>query len=288
MSTTRSVTTAIIPASGFNTRRLPVTAAFPKDFMPIGNRPSIDYLVDDLVKAGITDIYMVVHPFQRNLFERYFHSYDALDQHLRRKQKQAALEQLQMLRQRANFHFIDDNTTHTGSMYGSTIPLRLTLEQLPELENFIYASADDFTVRIDGGSDIADLVKMFQDSDGDGAVLGMTASLQELKHLGVFEVEPTGDFHWFRQVVEKPAHPEKLPEPRLANIGKYLLTASVRSSVNETPANPSNNEFMITDVLNAFAGEHRIAVCQAKGTYYDVGTVENWLAANQALGGAHG
>ncbi|HUC87346.1 MAG TPA: sugar phosphate nucleotidyltransferase [Candidatus Saccharimonadales bacterium] len=283
MSTPPTITTAIIPASGFNTRRLPVTAAFPKDFMPIGNRPAIDYLVDDLVRAGITDIYMVVHPFQHDLFERYFHGYEELDHHLQRKHKQVALDELHTLRARASFHFIDNTVTVAGGMHGSTVSLRLALEQLSGLDGFIYASADDFTVRSDGGSDMVDLVQAFQSTGADGAVLGMTAPLADLKQMGVFEVRPEAGTPWLKQVVEKPAHPEKLPQPRSANIGKYLFTATIRPFVDQTPPNPANNEYMITDVLNSYVKEHRLVVVPAEGSYYDVGTVKNWLAANQAL-----
>jgi UTP--glucose-1-phosphate uridylyltransferase len=279
-------TTAIIPVSGFNTRRLPAAALFPKEFMPIGNRPAIDFVIDDLVRAGITDIYLVVTPFQLPIFEHYFQRYDELDRHLTHTHKTAALEQIQALRQRANFHFVDDETK-TSDLYGSTIPLRIALEAIGPLPSFIYAIADDFTVRRDGGSDLVDLVAGFKRSGGDGALLGITTSLDELKQRGVFETETKGETHWLRNLVEKPAHPETLPEPRLGNISKYLFTDAVRPLVMNNQPNPATGEAMITDVLAEFTRDHQVSVIEATGDYYDVGRVDTWLAANRALGGQH-
>jgi UTP--glucose-1-phosphate uridylyltransferase len=227
MKARQSVTTAIIAASGFNTRRLPAAAAFPKEFMPIGNRPAIDFVIDDLVRAGITDIYMVIHAFQRQLFEGYFYRYPQLESHLERKGKTAELAELKQLRQRATFHLIEDHTKAQGE-YGTTVPLRVALRHLPDLATFIYTTADDFTFRFDGGSDMADLVKCFEQTGADGALLGLDLPLSQLKTVGVCAVGRDGSANLLKHLVEKPAHPEELPEPRLANISKYLFTGTVR------------------------------------------------------------
>jgi len=282
MNSRPSITTAIIAASGFNTRRLPVAAAFPKEFMPIGNRPAIDFVINDLVRAGITDIHLVVHPFQRQLFESYFYRYPLLESHLERKGKTAELEQLQALRQRAIFHLIEDHTKAQGE-YGTTVPLRVALRQLPDLPAFIYTTADDFTYRFDGGSDMTDLVAGFTQSGVDAALLGLELPLPQLKTVGVCAVRREGPVNLLEHLVEKPAHPEKLPEPRLANISKYLFTDAVRPFVMDNQIDLASGEYRITDVIEAFAAAHKVAVCAASGTYYDVGTLDNWLAANQAL-----
>ncbi len=277
---TQPVTTAIVAASGFNTRRLPAAAAFPKEFMPIGNRPAIDFVVDDLVRAGITDIYIVIHPFHRELFERYFIKNKVLDDHLTRKGKAAAFKQMQDRRQQATFHFIEDRTKEDG-FYGSTMPLRVALAAI-DAPAFIYTSADDFTFRTDGGSDMADMVAAFHRTSAEAAILGLKRPLEDLKNFGVLAVKPE-DNRLLSHLVEKPPRPEELPEPRLANISKYLFTEAVRPFVMESQPNPQRGEYEITDVIDTFAAEHAIAVCAAEGTYYDVGTLDNWLAANQAL-----
>jgi UTP--glucose-1-phosphate uridylyltransferase len=294
MSTERSVTTAIIPASGFSTRRLPVSAAFPKEFMPIGNSSSIDYVIDDLVRAHITDIHIVIHPFHRSLFEHYFHAYKELDAHLERKHKPAQLEELHALRRRANFNFIDDPTkSGVDELYGTTIPLRIALETIDNPRAFMYIGADDFTFRTDGGSDLADLVQTFEQSGADAALLGMRASVERLKQGGLLVVKPSqaeqqNEAIWLSGIAEKPTHPEEYPEPRLGNISKYIFTRAIRPFIMENQPNPATNEYYITDVCEAFAAKHKVAVCEAQGTYYDVGTLENWRAANDALGARRG
>ena len=278
----KPVTAAVIAASGYNTRRLPAAAAFPKEFMPIGNRPAIDFVIDDLVRAGVTDIYIVIHPFQRELFEGYFHTYPGLEAHLRRRKKTEELELLYELRKRATFHLIENHTKVSGE-YGTTVPLREALRQLPDLATYIYTTADDFTYRPGGGSDMADLVSGFHAANAQAALLGLEVPLAQLQSVGVCNVRREEDTNFLVHLVEKPAHPEELPEPRLANISKYLFTDAVRPFIMESRINAGSGEYRITDVIESFATEHKVAVVPAAGTYYDVGTLSNWMAANQAL-----
>lgn len=285
MSSRSSVTTAIIAASGFNTRRLPAAAAFPKEFMPIGNRPAIDFVIDDLVRASITDIYIVIHPFQRGLFESYFYQYPQLESHLRRKGKTEELDRLKALRARANFHLIENRVAAKGE-YGTTVSVREALRELPDLPAYIYTTADDFTYRDDGGSDMADLVAGYEQSGAAAALLGLELPLPQLKTVGVCNVHRESAMNVLRHLVEKPSRPEELPAPRLANISKYLFTAGIRPFIMENRIDEASGEFRITDVIDAFTAEHKVVVVPAAGSYYDVGTLDNWLAANRVLGKA--
>ncbi len=279
-------TVAIFPAGGFGTRRLPVSAAIPKEFLPIGNRPVIDYTIDELVAAGVTDIYMVVHAFQRPLFEHYFQGYDELDAHLERKHKTDHLEQLRALRRRANFHFIDDSSDGTDQ-YGTTVPLRIALEAIGDLPLFFYCNIDDFMLRRDGGNNLAELIKLQQQTGAAGGLLGAEAALKQLTQTAVLITHKKNGVRWLDATAEKPAHPEQYPEPRLSNVGSYLFTDAVRPLVIKSRPNADTGEYMITDILNELAAKGGVVVSQARGTYYDSGTLENWLTANRELSGGN-
>src|SRR6185295_2492811 len=99
-------TTAVIFAAGTGTRMLPITAAVQKELLPIGNRPVIDYIVTDLVAAGITRIIFVIRPGQTGLKD-YYHGNESLKRNLQRLGKSEAIALLDKIHHQATFEFIE-------------------------------------------------------------------------------------------------------------------------------------------------------------------------------------
>lgn len=273
------ITTAIIGTNGYSTRRLPITAAIPKDFTPIGNKPAIDYVVDSLVGAGITDIYFVVHPHHESIYRTYFESYPELDEHLRAKGKTEELALIVGLRERANFHFIPRPVNL--DRYGTAIPLLEALDVIGR-KPCVYVSSDDFTVREDGGSDIADLLDAYNHGDVAGALIGVPVPTEKLHSFGVLQVREEGERLFMTGVVEKPEHPEDLPEPHLANISKYVIGEELLPYLDRMKPNAKSGEYVIFEVFADVDGK-KVEVVPAQGAYYDVGTLENWMVANAKL-----
>ena len=274
------ITTAVICANGYSTRRLPITAAIPKDFTPIGNRPAIDYVVDNLVDGGITDIYFVIPPHHHRIYERYYIEYPELDDHLNHKGSAARLAELKRLRSRANFKFIQRDVE--PDRYGDALPLAAAMERLGNTP-CIYASSDDFTIREDGGSDIGDLLAGYAMTDTDTAMLGAEMPLSQLSHYGVLEIENRNGHPYLKNLVEKPSQPQNIPMPRLVNISRYIINEAIFPFLSNLEPNPATGEYYITDVMNRVIRSNDVLVVPARGEYYDVGTLEKWLIANQKL-----
>ncbi len=272
------ITTAIIGDNGFTTRRLPISATIPKGFTPIGNRPVVDFIVDELVKVGIKDIYFVIHPYHRDIYERYFLGNGLLDKHLAATHKDVELEALQRMRRRASFHFV----TKT-ERYGTAIPPLLAFEEMGGFRSCIYMASDDFTVRADGGSDVGDLVQLYYSRPAVGALLGLKLPPEQLSKFGVMQVEQDNEVCVLKNLIEKPEHPEELSGTLLANIGKHIIGKEMEPYFNDLKPHPVTGEYFIVDVYAAVAKEHEIVVLPAEGAYYDVGNLDNWVAANAAL-----
>src|SRR5687767_1023195 len=96
---------AIIPVAGYGTRRLPITKAVEKCMLPVGNRPIVDYVVEDCLKAGITDIIFVVSE-QFEQLQNYYGNNELLEEYLKGKGKTAQLQEVRELARKAKFHYV--------------------------------------------------------------------------------------------------------------------------------------------------------------------------------------
>lgn len=136
----QKVRKAVIPAAGFGTRFLPATKAFPKEMLPIVDKPIIQYIVESLVDAGITDIIIVTGYTKRAIEDHFDVTNHALVENLRSggKGKAHLLEQVEAISQLANFTYVRQK-----GPYGNATPL-LNVANLIGDEPFIYTWADDF------------------------------------------------------------------------------------------------------------------------------------------------
>src|SRR5690606_36308538 len=140
---------AIIPVAGWGTRRLPITKSIEKCMLPIGNRPIIDYVVRDCIKAGITDIYFVVSKGSYQL-QQYYARNESLEQFLQYNGKQDMIE-LTLPAQGVNFHFIEQDANHK---YGTAVPVSLVFPQIAKGESVVVVMGDDFVYNADGSSEL--------------------------------------------------------------------------------------------------------------------------------------
>lgn len=268
---------AIIAAAGFGTRFLPITKTIQKEMLPILNRPTIDYIVEDCIQAGVTDIIFVVNEFNDQI--RHYYSQDEeLEERLRSKGKEAELSTIQNLHQKASFHFITQR--HDGP-YGTSIPLLLAKEYIQADDAFFYLTGDDFILTPDGSSSIKQLINTFASRNDDPA--GLMACIErpndELHRYGVIQHDPISNH--LRGIVEKPA-PGAAPS-NLINISKYILTPAVLPLLHQQYNQPKNSEYYITDILVEQAQAKPVIVYKPDGTFIDAGTVDSWIHANHLL-----
>lgn len=270
-----NVTKAIIPVAGWGTRRLPITKAIEKCMLPIGNIPVIDFVVQDCLKAGITDIYFVVSGDAAQL-KGYYSRNVALEEHLGQKGKSDIIDAI-MPPENVQFHYVSQSMD--DGRYGTTVPVWLCRDVIKKDEQVLVIMGDQFFYRRDGGSNAADLIALVDDSDLKVGLFGVPVPLAEVQKYGVIEKDEKG---YYRRIVEHPK-PEEAPS-NLNNASFYLFDDTIFDYFARDMALPHVGEYMIIDPINRYVSDgNNIIVGEAKGEYLDAGTVDGWLHANQVI-----
>lgn len=266
------ISKAIIPVAGWGTRRLPITKAIEKCMLPVGNRPIVDYVVQDCLRAGITDIYFVVSEGSTQLQE-YYGENGELNAYLIAHEKEALLPLVAPLRG-VNFHYI---TQETGGKYGTAIPVSLVAPYVQKDESVVVLMGDDFIFNPDGSSEVARLLAATPENGN--AMLGVNVPIEAVSRYGVVELNATNDFV---RIVEKPT-PAQAPST-LINVSKYVLNHDLLQAIASYAEVPLSGEYYITEPINQYVvNGGSVRVVPAQGQYLDGGSVEGWLHANNVV-----
>lgn len=250
---------------------LPITKAVEKCMLPIGTRPVIDYVVRDLIDAGISEIYFVVGE-QSTQVRSYYSSNAQLDDYLKRQGKEDKLPLVAPI-EGVTFHFIVQPSV---GKYGTAVPVGLVNDYVEEDELVAVIMGDDFIYNQDGTNEIKRLIEAA--SDG-GSMIGVNVAPQDVSKYGVLQLDVQGNY---QKIVEKPTV-EDAPST-LINVSKYVLPKAAIEAAVTIPANPTRGEYEITDVINQYVtGGGSIKVVEAKGEFLDAGSVEGWLHANNVV-----
>src|SRR5690349_9594268 len=214
----KSITKAIIPAAGFGTRFLPQTKAMPKEMLPLIDKPIIQYVVEELVEAGIKDIIIVASSNKRSIEDHFDEPSQDLVANLIAggEKKKHYLEKVEALASMANFVYVRQK-----GPYGNATPLMSAAHLINKDESFIYTWADDFIVA--SPSRFQQMIDIQQQHEG--AVLSCKKILSdgEYDRYGVAAGETVEDgLIKMSHIVEKPG---KANAPsNLASVSSYLLT----------------------------------------------------------------
>lgn len=269
-----NITKAIIPVAGWGTRRLPITKSIEKCMLPIGNRPLVDYVVQDCLAAGINEIFFIVGEDSEQL-ENYYRSNIKLNDYLKANGKADKLPMVAPL-EGVKLHFV---TQPSYGKYGTAIPVSLVVNQIPEGESVVVLMGDDFIYTEDGSSETARLIAAAGDNS---AMLGVEVPHEAVSRYGVIETDANNHFV---QIVEKPT-PEETPS-NLINVSKYVLNTAALAEVRAYAKTERTEEYYITDPINAYvAAGGIVTVVPAEGQYLDGGSVEGWLHANNVVVGS--
>lgn len=269
-----NVTKAVIAVAGWGTRMLPITKSIEKCMLPVGTRPVVDYVVRDLIAAGIRDIYFVVGE-QSSQIQSYYRSNVQLNDYLRSRGKDDMLELIAPLTG-VSVHFITQPMT---SKYGTSIPVGLAAPYVREDESVLVIMGDQFFYREDGGSNAADLIELVGQSGLSAGLFGNPVPDEDVSKFGIIEKDEQGHFV---RIVEKPAQ-EDAPS-NLNNSSFYLLDKQIFELAKTTPVNPERGEYELTDAINAYvASGKKLAVGTVQGTYMECGSVSGWHAANERI-----
>ncbi len=274
------ITKAIIPVAGWGTRRLPITKIIEKSMLPVGNRPLVDYSVQELVKAGVTDIYMIISNVEPCQVKAFYQNNAALDQYLIERGKEDRLQLARTLPENVKIHYIQQDPS---GKYGTAVPIAMAVEEYNIDEPVLVFMGDDFIWNPGGVSAASSLLKSLQ-SENESAIIGVEIPRENVEKYGVFSV----DDGLLTGVVEKPSVKEA--PSNLINVSKYVMSSNLLHEivdyVKSHDFGPKDQEYVVTDPIDSYIKKGGVMrVVRAEGEYLDGGSVEGWLHANNVVCG---
>jgi UTP--glucose-1-phosphate uridylyltransferase len=260
---------AVIPAAGYGTRFLPITKVVPKELLPIGNKPAIQYVVEEAVRSGIEEIILVCNPCKSGIID-YFKPDKGLQAFLEKKGKKEELEELDRIESMVKFKVVYQKEPlglgHAVWCARKEIGSEPFLVILPDvlIEDEIPA-AQHLMEACQGGSEWGVLVERVTPS--------------EVSSYGVVRVEKVREkIYRLIGAVEKPK-PSEAPSD-LGILGRYLLPPEI-IDILEGVGEGALGEIQLTDALDILARKWSGRAVMSRGEIFDVGTPEGLREAYQ-------
>lgn len=262
------VTKAVIPAAGLGTRFLPATKACPKEMLPIVDKPTIQYIIEEALASGITDI-LIISGRTKRAIEDHFDRSPELEYNL---EEHGKTELLKIVKDIAdiNLHYVRQKEPKG---LGHAI---LCAKAFVGNEPFAVLLGDD-VVYNDEYPCLKQLIEVY-DATG-GSVLGcQTVPKEKVSSYGIVDSVPTEDNRIFRvnDMVEKPAV-EEAPS-QLAVLGRYVITPEIFQILENTKPG-KGGEIQLTDALKVLAKMEKMYAYDFIGRRYDVGDKQGYLEA---------
>ena len=265
---------AVITCAGFGTRFLPISKTIQKEMLPILDRPLIDYVVEDCIRAGIEEIIFVINQHNYQVLH-YYRENQRLYEYLKKMGKLELYENIKDLHTQANFHFVKQSDEH---QYGTAVPVNLAKEHLKNEEAFLVLMGDDFIYKPNGESEAKRMIETYSASGAKGLVTCIEKPNELLHRYGIAKLASENSFNYLEALIEKPA-PGNAPS-NLANISKYILPNEIFDLIAVQKPNVQSGELYITDTISELARSEKVVVHQPNGEYLDGGYPLGWLLAN--------
>ncbi len=264
---------AVIPAAGMGTRFLPATKAQPKEMLPLVDKPAIQYVVEEAVRAGLDDILLVTGRGKRSLEDHFDHAVE-LERQLAATGKEDLLAAVQAVTNLALIHYV-----RQGRPLGLGHAIGCARHHVGN-EPFAVLLGDDLI-----GEDEKLLQRMVDISDETArtVIAVMEFGDEELSRYGVVDAVPDPDnegVYLVNDLVEKPG---KANAPsNLCIIGRYVLTPDIFDHIADTRPG-RGGEIQLTDAMRVQARDEPIRAIKFEGVRYDVGLKSDYLRATVLL-----
>ncbi len=259
---------AIIPAAGLGTRFLPATKAQPKEMLPIVDKPTIQYIIEEAVAAGIQDIIIVTGRNKRSIEDHFDRSIE-LELELEKGKKQEMLDMVKEISEKANIHYIRQKEPRG---LGHAI---LAAQHFIGEEPFAVLLGDD--VVVSKQPCLGQMLAVFQEYQT--SILGVqTVASEVVSKYGIISGKQVDNrVYKVNDMVEKPSL-EDAPS-NIAVLGRYIITPEIFHFL-ETQDAGCGGEIQLTDALKRLAKEQAMYAYDFKGHRYDVGTKIGFIQAN--------
>lgn len=263
------ITKAVIPAAGLGTRFLPATKAQPKEMLPVVDKPAIQYVVEEAVRAGITDILIITGRGKRSIEDHFDQSVE-LEQFLSARGKEADLAAVRAISEMADIYYVRQREPKG---LGHAVACA---EKHVGDEPFAVLLGDDIIM----DSLLEDMIGVY-DREGRSVLALQEVSRDEISAYGAVEAEPVSErLVKIAGIVEKPA-PEDAPS-NLAVIGRYVLTPEIFDALHRTEPGVGG-EIQLTDAIKMLVEKQAVYGYVFEGVRYDVGRKLDYLRATVEL-----
>ena len=260
---------AVIPAAGFGTRFLPETKAMPKEMLPIVDKPTIQYIVEEIKASGIEQI-LIISGHAKRAIEDHFDSSPELEQHLYESGKMDLLKEVRQVAS-VKIHY-----TRQQYMRGLGDAI-LCAKEFMDGEPFGVILGDDVVYNGSGEPALKQLISQY-DKTG-GTIIGcQLVRPEQVSSYGIINGTPTEnpDLLKVKNMIEKPSI-EEAPS-RFAALGRYVITPEVFKILEQTKPG-KGVEIQLTDALRVMAKNGNVYAYNFKGKRYDTGNKLGYLKA---------
>ena len=264
----KNIRKAVIPAAGYGTRFLPATKATPKEMLPIVDKPTIQYIVEEALESGIEDI-LIISGHGKRAIEDHFDSAPALEHELARKGKQDLLDVVRETTD-VNVHYVRQKYMRG---LGDAI---LCARSFVGDEPFAVLLGDDVVYHPERSA-LRQLIDIYEETGG--SVLGcQIVSDEQVSSYGIVGGETLENRRLMRvsDMVEKPSL-EEAPS-RMAVLGRYIIRPEIFSILGETKPG-KGGEIQLTDALKVLAQREAVYAYDFEGKRYDLGDKLGFLEA---------
>jgi UTP--glucose-1-phosphate uridylyltransferase len=267
---------AVIPAAGWGTRFLPITKSQPKEMIPIVDTPVIQYVVEEAVNSGITDILIIIGKGKRAI-EEHFDRSPILEESLLAKKQYDLLEQIKKISNLANIHFIWQK-----EMNGLGDAIRYAADHVGN-QPFAVLLGD--TLISGEGLPITKQLMMVYEKYKSSVVALEEVPMENVHRYGVIKGKKLDENVIIAEdFIEKPSA-EEAPS-NLAIASRYIFTPEIFDYLNQTKPG-KNNEIQLTDAMRDMVKKYAMYGLRFKGTRYDIGNKLDFLKTNIIYGLMH-
>lgn len=273
---------AVVPAAGFGTRFLPQTKAMPKEMLPIVDKPVIQYVVEEIVASGITDIVMITGWHKRSIEDHFDYPFE-LEKRLEEAGKEKELTEVRRIADMANFIYIRQK-----GPYGNATPV-LCAKNVIGNEPFAVLWGDEFIYA--RPPRLKQMIAVFEEY-GKPVISGVRIKeKRDLSRYGIAKIKHIkNNVSQVLDIVEKP-DPDRAPS-NLAAHGAYILPPEIFPII-ENLKPGRGGELWLPEAIDQLIKTEQVLVCEIKNaTYYDTGnkfeylkTVIEWSLKHPDLNG---
>jgi UTP--glucose-1-phosphate uridylyltransferase len=268
-----SVDLVVIPVAGMGTRLLPATKSQPKEMLPVGAKPVVQYVVEEAAASGIRRVLFITGPSKTSI-ENHFDLNQELIAHLRENGKETLLNELDFERRGMEYFF-----TRQRKQLGLGHAV-LCSQGFVGDQNFVVALGDTIIGGDHGSRIISRLVAEFERTKADAVIAFQEVAPEEVTFYGIARPgAEDGDSFRVEEIVEKPSRAEA--PSRLAVAARYVFRAEIFPLLAETPPS-KGGEIQLTDAIQRMIkrrGEVRGVRLGPQERRYDIGNFRSYFRA---------